>query len=134
LGQPDEALKSLRQALRRSRRPGVVHKRLGDLLMNLGRHQEAIEEYRATVLRRPELAKKQPELISLIEKAQRPGENLEPLAEQIRDKMASISAARRAERKDGASKVDRNGDASAGHRESGAKRFGGLRRRRARSR
>jgi hypothetical protein len=102
--------------------------------MNLGRHQEAIEEYRATVLRRPELAKKQPELISLIEKAQRPGENLEPLAEQIRDKMASISAARRAERKDGASKVDRNGDASAGHRESGAKRFGGLRRRRARSR
>ena len=82
LGQPEEALKSLRQALRNSRRPALVHMRLGDLLTTLGKYTEAVEEFRAAVLSRPELREKQPELVSLIDKAQAPGENPEPLAKR----------------------------------------------------
>jgi tetratricopeptide (TPR) repeat protein len=92
LGQPEEALQSLRQALYRSRQPGVVHQRLGDVLMSLEKFPEAIEEYRAAVLRRPELRERQPELMGLVEKAQAPHQSPGVLAKQIQAIMASVLA------------------------------------------
>jgi tetratricopeptide (TPR) repeat protein len=92
LGLPEEALQSLRQGLYRSRQPGVVHQRLGDVLISLEKFPEAIEEYRAAVLRRPELRERQPELIGLIEKAQAPDQSPEVLAKQIQAIMASVFA------------------------------------------
>jgi tetratricopeptide (TPR) repeat protein len=89
LGQPEEALQSLRQALYRSRQPGVVHQRLGDVLMSLEKFPEAIEEYRAAVLRRPELREGQLELMGLVEKAQAPDQSPEVLGKQIQAIMAS---------------------------------------------
>lgn len=130
LGHPEEALKSLREALRRTRRPGVLHKRLGDVLMMLGRYSDAIEEYHAALLSQPELGEQQPELRSLIEKAQTPGEDAEPLAKQIQTMMASISAAKRAEIKGQSQVMDDNLSAPDTRRRPGAQRFGRLRRQR----
>jgi tetratricopeptide (TPR) repeat protein len=89
LGQPEEALQSLQQALYRSREPGAVHQQLGDVLMSLEKYTEAIEEYRAAVLRRPELREGQPELMGLVEKAQAPDQSPEVLGKQIQAIMAS---------------------------------------------
>ena len=130
LGQPEEALKSLRQALRRGRRPGVLHKRLGDVLMTLERHREAIEEYRAAFLHQPQLAEQQPALRALMEKAQSPGEDLEQLAKQIQTTMASISATKRAALKGESQVMDDNLGTPAIRRPVGVQRFGRLRRQR----
>ena len=126
LGQPEEALKSLRQGLRRNRRPGVVHKRLGDVLVSLARFKEAIEEYRATVLRQPTLREKQPELMPLLEKAHDPEQDLEALAKQIQGMLASIAAQRRAERGGDSPLEDDNIDTPSRRRKVGARRFGGM--------
>jgi tetratricopeptide (TPR) repeat protein len=96
LGRPEEAFKSLRQALRGGRNPGVLHKRLGDVLITLGKYRDAIDEYRAALLRQPELAEQQPALRSLMEKAQTPGGDPEALAKEVQGLIASISAAKRA--------------------------------------
>ncbi len=95
MGQPEEALKSLRQALRTGRQPAFLHKRVGDVLMTLERYREAIEEYRAAVMREEDLEQKQPELRPLIEQADTPGQDPEPLARQIQTMLASIFAAKR---------------------------------------
>jgi len=98
LGQPEEALKTLRQASRQARPPAGVHKRLGDLLTALKRYSEAIEEYRAAMLRQPKVREKRPDLVALIDKAQTPGENHEEIAKQIHTMMLAIAAERQAAR------------------------------------
>jgi tetratricopeptide (TPR) repeat protein len=128
MGNPEKALKSLRQALRRTRQPGVVHKRLGDLLTTLGKYIEAVEEYRMALLHQPEFREKQPELVSLIDKAQTLGENQEPLAKQIQAMLAPISAAKRAAMKGQAQEMDGNLSAPDECRKPVVQRFGRLRR------
>jgi len=127
LGQYEEALTALRQALRRSRRPGGVHRRIADVLTTLGKYAEAIEEYRATVLGQPQLGEKHPELIALIEKAQAPGADLEPLAKQAQTMMASISALRRAEQGGESPLDDENVDMPAKRRNMLGRPFGRFR-------
>jgi tetratricopeptide (TPR) repeat protein len=85
LKEPEQALRVLHQAVRRSRNAAVIHKRIGDIYVSLGRYAPAVEEYRAAVLNRPETIENDPELKSLLES----GGDPELLAKKIQQKLAS---------------------------------------------
>jgi tetratricopeptide (TPR) repeat protein len=86
LKQPEDALRVLHQAAQRSRNPAVVHKRIGDIYVSMGRYAQAVEEYRAAVLHQPEIVERDPELKSLLEG----GGNPELLARNVQEKLAAI--------------------------------------------
>ncbi len=86
LQEPEEALRILRQAAKRTRNGAVVHKRIGDIYLSLGRYTHAVEEYRAAVLHKPESVEQDPELRTLLEA----GGNPEPLARQVQAKLAVL--------------------------------------------
>jgi len=67
LGQPEEAVKVLRAALRKSRWGMLLHKRLGDVFVKTGAYGQAVEEYRAAVIGAPEFAQKHPQLLALLD-------------------------------------------------------------------
>ncbi len=108
LRQPEEALRVLHQAARRSRSPAGLHKRIGDIYVLLGRYVQAVDQYRATVLHKPETVDNDPELRSLLEG----GGNPEILARKVQEKLASLSNER---------------DARTADPSSRPRQFGGLR-------
>jgi tetratricopeptide (TPR) repeat protein len=93
LGEFEEALRVLHDPARRSRRSAVVHRRIGDIYVAMGRFVQAIEEYRAAVLNQPDGREIDPELRALLES----GGNPEPIAKQIKEKLAAMAQARRSE-------------------------------------
>lgn len=93
LGQPETALKVLQEAVRRSRTKGVVYKRIGDVLLSMGRFKEALESYQAAVLGQPKFVEEDASLKALISEEGEP----EDLAKSIQAKLASLMETRRAD-------------------------------------
>jgi Tfp pilus assembly protein PilF len=106
LEKPDDALRILHDAARRSRRSSALHQKIADIYVSQGRYVEAVEQYRAAVLNQRDASDTDPELKAILEGGGRP----EDVAKRAQEIMAAAPPKRR-----------RGAQASAGPRN---RRFG----------
>ncbi|ORE92451.1 hypothetical protein ATO13_16059 [Stappia sp. 22II-S9-Z10] len=91
LGRHDDALKTLRGALRGARQTGPIHKRMGDVYVAMERPEQALEEYRAALVGSPEFVAKHPDLPGMIDE---PGDP-KAKALKVKDYLANLAETQR---------------------------------------